>query len=356
MKSTNALKKKLTTKSKRPRFKDEDFLSTGSTLLNLACSGRPYGGLPKGKFVFIVGDSASGKTALTLTMLAEATIDPNFKDYRKIHDDNEGGNLFDIRKLFGRKLASEIENGLKDGPTEYIEEFYYRLHDLLVAKEKFIWVEDSMDSLQCKADEKKFEQMKKAFRSKTQVAGSYEAAKPKINSQRLGKVMTPLGRAKSILVIISQSRDNLGFGADTKTRAGGRALKFYACIEMWSSIRKTFKKKVRGKDRVIGILCKIQIKKNRITGKPRTIEVPIYYSSGFDDIGSCIDYLLEEKHWKKAGGKVVAAEFGFKGTREKLIRHIEAKDIRYPKLQRIVGEVWNEIEAACAVKRKSRYA
>ena len=144
--------------------------------------------------------------------------------------------------------------------------------------------------------------------------------KAKINATNLRRFLTPLKKSGSILIIINQTRDNLGFGFEKKTRSGGHALRFYANIEMWSSVKRKTSKTVRGKPRQLGVECKIQIKKNRITGRERTIFLPIYHSFGIDDIGSCIDYLLTEDYWKK-DKEINAKGLGIKGSRNKIIIH-----------------------------------
>jgi hypothetical protein len=166
-----------------------------------------------------------------------------------------------------------------------------------------------------------------------------------------------LQKSNSILIVISQTRDNIGFGAqfNPKTHAGGRALKFYATVELWSSVREKIKKPVKGKRRTVGIICRLETKKNRITGKDRVVEFPIYHSVGIDDTGANVDYLFAENHWKPVVcGKIAAPEFGYKGTVEGLIIEIE-KNGHEKELQNIVANVWNGIEAACVVERKRRY-
>jgi hypothetical protein len=104
---TDLVKAALTTR--RPGYNtftpSSSYLSTGSTLLNLACSGKVSGGFIKGHYYHFVGDSSSGKTFLCLTCLAEAAINPHFDDYQLIHDDAENGSLFDFGKFFGPKMA-----------------------------------------------------------------------------------------------------------------------------------------------------------------------------------------------------------------------------------------------------------
>jgi len=356
--NTEDLKKALTKKKKRKILTTKDFVSTGSTLLNLACSGKPNCGFAKGKYYLIVGDSKSGKTFLSLTCLAEASINESFDDYRFIYDNSEDGAMMNIEKFFGEKVAKRMEgpssNKGEDIFSTTIEEFYYYIDDALHEGQPFIYILDSMDSLSSEDEQDKFEEHKEAHRKGKEAAGSYGDGKAKKNSANLRRLLTPLRKSGSILIIINQTRDNLGFGFEKKTRSGGRALRFYACLEIWSSVKKKISKFIKGKKRLLGVECNLQIQKNRITGKERTITIPIYYSFGFDDIGSCVDYLIEEGHWPQKGNTIAAKEFKFKGSKEKLIQHIEQKGMEMD-LQGIVGEVWEEIEEACTIKRKRRY-
>jgi recombination protein RecA len=345
------LLKKTKVQSSRIAVPRSHLLSTGSTLLNLACTGKYYGGFVRGKYHLIVGDSASGKTFLSLTCLAEASRNSNFDEYNFVLDDIEGGMMFDISQLFGIRLQKR----LKIEHSRTLEEMYYTIDNYLKKDEPFIYIVDSMDSLDTEEDEEKFQKQKKAHSKGTVVAGSYGTSKAKMNSSNLRRLMTPLRDSKSILIMISQTRDNLGFGFSTKTRAGGRALRFYSALEIWSSITGKIKKKIEGKDRVIGIKAKIDIKKNRVTGQDRNIEIPIYYSYGIDDIGSCIQFLVDEGHWKKSGRNIRAPELGHNGTMEQLAEKVEVSATYLLTLQQIVGNVWYAIEQQCRLDRKPKY-
>ena len=126
-------------------------LSTGSTVLNCACSDDPLKGFLSGHYYRFVGDSSSGKTFLCMTCLAEAVNDPKFDKYRLIYDDVEGGALMDITKFFGSKLAKRIEPPRKKkGVALYsqnIEELYYHIDDAVEEGGPFIYIVDSMDFL-----------------------------------------------------------------------------------------------------------------------------------------------------------------------------------------------------------------
>jgi len=71
-------------------------------------------------------------------------------------------------------------------------------------------------------------------------------------------------------------------------------------------------------------------------------------------LGSCIDYLISEKHWKKTSKGIIAPEFDFKGKRNKLISMISNENMEKD-LSMIAADVWKEIEDAVAIKRKKRY-
>lgn len=363
MSASETVKRKLLAKSDHSSgspIKPDEWLSTGSTLLNLACSGRRGGGLAKGRYFFFVGDSDSGKTVLVLTILAEAGLNKHFKGYRFIYDDIEGGALMNIEQFFGKEVARRLEAPGKNGePSTTVEELYDNLDDAYRQGKPFIYIVDSMDGLSCEADDAKFEEQKLARRKGRQVAGSFGAEKAKKNSAGLRKARKWLKKTGSILIIISQTRDNLGMSFDPKTRSGGRALKFYAALEMWSSIRQKLYRTVKGKKRQVGILCQMRIKKNRLTGKDRTVEFPIYWSVGIDDIGGCCDFLVQEGVWKgpkKGEGKapIQAGKFG-KAPREKLVKLIEDKGLE-GEVRKLVADIWNEIEQACRIERKRRYA
>jgi len=168
MSEAKAMKRALLKKKKKKRpFKERDLLSSGSTLLNLNCSGFSSGAFLKGLYIFLVGDTSSGKTFLTRTCLAEAAINTYFKDYRFIFDNAENGSIMDTEKFFGKAVARRLEppQGTRAKPinSEFTEDFYYNIDDAFKDGRKFIYILDSMDALDTKADLKKFN-AKKLFR------------------------------------------------------------------------------------------------------------------------------------------------------------------------------------------------
>ena len=76
---------------------------------------------------------------------------------------------------------------------------------------------------------------------------------------------------------------------------------------------------------------------------------------GVDDVGSCVDYLVTEKHWEKKRGVIIAKDFeGIRSVRDDVIKEIEDNDLQ-DELKEIVQSVWQNVEAQCSVDRKPRY-
>lgn len=354
MSDVEGIKRKIKSSRKKVISLEPVLLSTGSTLLNLACSNDPFGGLVTGSYYNYTGDSDSGKSFYALTALAEASINPLFDNYRLVLDDPENGALMDKEKFFGKKLVQRLERIVSSSQ----EAFYYSLDTIL--EKPSIVVLDSMDSITAEDDREKFDERKKAHSKGKETTGTYGTAKAKVNSSNLNWVVSKLKSTNSILIIISQTRDRIGFGAqyDPKTRSGGRALKFYATAEIWTSTKETIKTKYKSKSKTktvdVGIISQIKVKKNRSTGRKPTIEVPIYWSTGVDDLGSCVKFLCEWGYWKSSGSSLEAPEFDFEGSSDVLVERIEENG-EETKLRTLVGEVWKDIEDKCAVRRKPRY-
>lgn len=361
----DSMKKALKKSKDKPKVIDvKSLLGTGSTILNLACSGHIEGGFLKGTYCLLIGDSDSGKTWLSLSCMAEACLREDFDDYHLIFDGPEHGALMDIAHYFGQGLADRLEppGREEDGSPMFsttVEDFYFFLDDLIKAGKKFIYVLDSMDVLSSEAEGKKFKEDKTAIRKGKDPKGSYGDNKAKINSSRLRRVVGQLPAMGSVLLIVNQTRDAIDAGlfAPKKTRSGGWALEFYSTITLWSTVGGQIKKTVRKKERQVGILSKVKIKRTRVTGRKYTVTIPIYHDHGIDDVGSCVDYLVGEGVWKNTGGVITVTGLGptFKGDMDEVVAHIEKADL-VPDLQAMVGKTWSEIEKLSTVKRKNRYS
>lgn len=351
------LKRKLRRKTRKDRqgLNPNKQLSSGSTLLNLACSGHWKWAFYRGGYSLLVGDSDSGKSMLTMTVFAEAANNAHFDDYILIHDNAEHGVLMDLEEFFGTNMAKRIKEPSL-GTSEWVEDFYYNLDELYSQEKPFIYILDSMDSIDSKQDYKAFKKQRAAREQGKDAGGDYKLAKPRLNSEGLRKAMANLPKTGSILIIVSQTRDAINrmpFGPE-KTRSGGRALKFYARLEIWTSVMKTLSKEIRGIKHQIGIQCKINIRKNHITGAKHSVQFPIYNSYGIDDVGSCIDYLLANGVWKKQGNTINANDLELKGTRKVLIESIEEEGLEN-ELRKLTARTWQCIKEQTRIDRKKRY-
>ena len=337
----------------RQTFETADLLSTSSTLLNLAFSGKASGGIPKGTVIHYVGDSDSGKTFFGLSLFAEAAKSKHFKDYDLRFWNAEGGAMMDRIHFFGDAVAERLQ---EENP-ETVEDFFHSMDDAFESDRPFVGLLDSMDALYPKAWLKKFKQNKKEAADGKDESGGYGMEKAKILSENLRRLRSRIRKSGSILVIISQTRDNVGGVFEKRTVSSGKALKFYSALQLWTTYKETLKKSVRGVPRPIGIVSKIDIKKNHINGNKRTVLLPIINDYGVDDVRSCIEFLIEEKHWRQVKGRIEATEFGFKENKisiEKLIRWIETNN-EERELRLLVKNVWNDIEKGCQSNRKRRY-
>lgn len=336
------------------------FIPTGSTMFNLACSDSPFGGFIPGTIVHAVGDSSTGKTFQAYTMFAEINRVKEFDDYLLIHDDVERAtDSINVPVLFGKSVAKRIQapDYNKDGMPVYsdtIQDFYSNVWKLCEEGVPFVYVLDSLDSLTSDQELDRVEEMVSAHDKGKEAKGSFKAEKPKTLSEFLRVMKARLKETKSLLMIISQTRDNLEpMSYSKKTYTGGKALKFYCYHEYWLMHLGAEK----SGDKTIGNKTRIRISKNRVTGKKREIDFSIFDSYGLDDIGSMVDWLVKENIWKKDGKHVINAQL--KGVqlqfrRGALIDKIEDDNLE-DDLREFVGDEWKRIEDSLKLDRKRKY-
>jgi len=347
-----------------PPTPPQDYLSCGVTPLNLAATGHIDRFIQKGTYVYFVGDSGSSKTWMAFMMMAEASINSHFNKHQLIFDNAENGSLMDVRKFFGpavekRMRAPRYDKEKQPENSRTVQEMFYNIDTALDAG-PCIYIVDSIDALNADEDETKFEEDKSAFEKGKDTKGSYGMAKAKYISKSINRVAMRLRDTGSILFLISQTRDKVGGHIPgLKTRSGGKALKFYAHLEIWTSLRGVITKGAMGKEREIGNWIQFDIQKNRLSGWEGKLTVPFYRQHGFSDIDSCVEWLCEE-HWvtKSVKGKgtiITAPEFNFEGSAEVLVRLIEESS-REEELRLLVFTIWQMIEESCLLKRRSKYS
>lgn len=333
--------------------------STGCTTLNLACSGSVAWGMAKGHLYLLVGDPGSGKTVLSLTAMGQAARNPEFVDHRLIFCNAENGALMDLAHFYGPGLSERLEplGGTREEPEDpYVLEDFYDLLDDALGQGPCVLLLDSMDALCPRAWVGKVKEDRKAVEKGQDPKGSYGTDKARVNSERLRLLRGKLRKTGSVFIMISQTRDNIGFDAmfNPQTFGGGNALTFYSDVILWTKVRERFKRQVKGKEVEIGILSQVRVKRNRHTGRTGTkVDIPIYWSLGVDDVGASVNFLADWKHWPKQGGVLVAKDLDLRGTAEELVQAIEERGLER-QLGMVLADVWQEIEEACVVRRKRR--
>ena len=342
------------------------FVSTGNVMLNLLLSGKADGGFSLGTVGLVVGDSKAGKTWALLELLATCANDPRYDDYALIFDDVEKGVQFDLSDKFGPKAAARIRGpkpSAKAQPqhSDTVESFYFNLIGEM-QRGPVIYVVDSMDALRAQDDVDAVHEVvaKRAKDSDAQLGGSYGTAKPKLNSKYLPEVVGLADRTQSLVLLISQVRDNIGHNAmfQPKTRAGGQGLRFYNSGEVWFSNGPAIAKTIKGNKVKVGHQCIIKSKKNRSTGLEREIEVPLLTGYGCDSVGAQLQWLLEWKFIDKVDSKI-KMEFKRGGevtlSMDKMIAHIEEHNLEGA-LAKYTERCWKEIDDTAKPARKPRWS
>lgn len=363
-------KRKKKVEKRRSRKKEakievpENLIPTGCTLMNCSFSDNPFAGYRKGTFVNLIGDSSAGKTLAAYTTLAAVAAEERFDNYRLLLDDAECAEAFDIEKLFGKKLAKRVEppawekddKGKKyPAHSETTQDFHMHVKDAVNKGKPFIYVLDSWDSIDDEADQKKVEKKyTKWKKGETDDTGSYGTAKARESSQILRNVRSQIKKTDSLIIIISQVRENLNAGTfgSKKTRSGGKALKHYSWQEIWLTLGERIKNSSTKLQ--TGVHTIMKVGKNRQTGKLREVTFPIYTDLGIDDIAANITFLDSLKKLKKEKQTYTIPQLDFEGTKASLIDHVEKNNLEH-KLQKMVGKAWREREESIKLNRKKRF-
>ena len=335
------------------------WVPSGSIMFNLAVSDKWNGGYKTGSMVNIIGDSSAGKSIMVLSGMAMAANMPQFKDYDLFYDDAEFANSFNMPKLFGQTFTDRLQSPYKDkdDASISIEQFSDSIHTKLDAGKPFIYCLDSFDAIDSDAELKK-ESQNREFRKAghfSKVKGSFQATKQKKASQIFRQICSKLKKTDSLLIIVSQTRDNLNaMSFETKYRAGGRALKFYASIEAWLAGGAPITKTINKVTHRTGVHSFGKISKNKYTGKYKTTSFPIYYDYGIDDIAACIDFILANDYWEMKKQTILASDLNMECTKAKLIVEIESQNME-ELLFKAAQACWDGIEDSLKLGRKSKY-
>ncbi len=352
-------------KVKEDKNSDRIYVSTGATLLNLALSDHIDRGYPLGRIIHLIGDSSTGKTLLALTMMAEATINKSLDKHHLIYDETEAGMEFNLEDMFGKNMKRlKFWPTKRDKPRTTQDWHDDLLRTIVKEKKNIVYVLDSYDALNVEEELGEEASLKK---------GGWKTGKAIASSETLRKICGMGEGTNSVLVVISQTRVNLGanlFGPK-KTVSGGDAWKFYSTVEIWLHNGPKITKKVRGVEEEIGHYVIAKMGKNRLTGKKRVVMFPVYYSYGVDDVRSMIEWLLAKGFWeyvkeeeetedgekkkKKKKTEVIDTCGDFINAKiPELIKYIEDNNLEQ-KLKEVTGESWNILESEIEDVRKPRY-
>ena len=258
-------------------------ISTGSLGLDIALG---IGGLPKGRVVEIYGPESSGKTTLTLQVIAECQKvggTAAFVDAEHALD-----------PVYAEKLGVNVENLLVSQPDT--GEQALEVTDMLVRSGAVdIIVVDSVAALTPKAE------------IEGDMGDHHVGLQARLMSQALRKITGNIKRSNCMVIFINQIRMKIGvmFGSP-ETTTGGNALKFYSSVRL--DIRRTGA--VKNGDEVIGNETRVKVVKNKVAPPFRQAEFQIMYGEGIYHMGEVIDIGVKQGLVDKAG-----AWYSYKGDR-----------------------------------------
>ncbi|HEX2121568.1 MAG TPA: recombinase RecA [Thermoanaerobaculia bacterium] len=249
-------------------------ISTGSIGVDAALG---VGGVPRGRIVEIFGPESSGKTTLSLHIIAEAQRTGGLAAFI------DAEHALDAE--YAKKLGVDIDNLLVSQPDS--GEQALEIAEVLVRSAAIdVIVIDSVAALVPRAElEGEMGEMQMGLQAR-------------LMSQALRKLTGVVSKSKTCLIFINQIREKIGvmFG-NPETTTGGRALKFYSSVRL--DIRRTTQ--IKEGDEVIGSRVKVKVVKNKCAAPFRQAEFDVGYGEGISKMGELLDIGLEHKIIEKSG-------------------------------------------------------
>jgi len=249
-------------------------ISTGSIGVDAALG---VGGVPRGRIVEIFGPESSGKTTLSLHIIAEAQRAGGLAAFI------DAEHALDAE--YAKKLGVDIDNLIVSQPDS--GEQALEIAEVLVRSAAIdVIVIDSVAALVPRAE------------LEGEMGEAQMGLQARLMSQALRKLTGVVSKSKTCFIFINQIREKIGvmFG-NPETTTGGRALKFYSSVRL--DIRRT--NQIKEGEEVVGSRVKVKVVKNKCAAPFRHAEFDVGYGEGISKTGELLDIGMEHKLIEKSG-------------------------------------------------------